>query len=234
MSRLLQVGMSTAGELHHAFGHIACTLGGVNYESRGGKGCLRGSAARGATHQLFRHAFHLVLSDAAAAEAKKYADACVGQRYVLGGVPSKNKGGDCSGFVSGIICAARGKPIKRLFSTATWLSRFDDSDIGFRKGLGGGVAVAPISAIGRPDRPFPGRELIKDESRRSDNVRWVQARLNCAVRNKHPELGGRRLGEDGLFGNDTLKAVKGFQRRHSLDDDGRVGRLTWRKLLAVH
>ena len=181
MTKLLQVGMSSAGELHHQFGHIACTLGGVNYESRGSKGCLRGSAARGATNPLFRHTFHLVLPDASAAEAKAYADSCVGQPYILGRVPTKNRGGDCSGYVSGIICAARGKPLMRLFSTATWPTRFDDADLGFVAGLGGGVAISDISAIGVPDRPFPGREFTTS-SPRSDHVKWIQSRLNCAAK----------------------------------------------------
>jgi hypothetical protein len=137
MSKLLQIGMSTAAELGTRYGHIACTLDGVNYESRGGRGCLKGSAARGATSPLFRHRFHLRLTDAQAARAKAYADSCVGQPYVLGGVPTAQRGGDCSGYVSGIVCKAKGMPLKRLFATATWLSRFDDSDMGFSKGLGG-------------------------------------------------------------------------------------------------
>jgi hypothetical protein len=138
MSTLLQIGMSTAAELGMRYGHIACTLDGVNYESRGGKrgGCKKGSAARGATNPLFRHHFHLRLTDAQAARAKAYADSCVGQPYVLGGVPTGQHGGDCSGKISGIVCKAKGMPLKRLFTTATWLSRFDDPDLGFSKGLG--------------------------------------------------------------------------------------------------
>jgi len=222
VSKLLQVGMSSAAELHHQFGHIACTLGGVNYESRGSRGCVRGSAARGATNPLFKHMFHLLLSDAAAAQAKEYADSCIGERYILGKVPSKGHGGDCSGFVSGIICAAKGKPIMRLFSTATWRTRFDDADMGFAPGLGGGVAIADISMIGRPDRPFPGREFTTS-SPRSDHVKWIQARLNCAA-------GNRALAEDGQFGPRTKNAAVVFQRGHALAPDGRVGRRTWGKL----
>jgi hypothetical protein len=136
MSMLLQVGMSTAAELGSRYGHIAFTLGEVNYESRGSKGCLKGSAARGATNPLFRHHFHLRLTDAQAAKAKAYADSCAGQPYVLGQIPTANRGGDCSGLGCGMVCAANGKPPTRLFTTATWLSRFDDPDMGFSKGLG--------------------------------------------------------------------------------------------------
>jgi hypothetical protein len=40
-----------------------------------------------------------------------------------------------------------------------------------------------------------------------------------------------RLRLDGRFGHDTEDAVKRFQRRHGLDDDGVVGPLTWSVLL---
>lgn len=233
MTRLLQVGLSTAAELHSRYGHVACTLGGVNYESRGSRGCLRGSSARGASHPLFRHTFHIVLTDAAAAAAKAYADGCVGQPYVLGQVPSKTRGGDCSGFVSGIICVAKGKPVRRLFSTGTWLARFDDGDLNFHIGLGGGRLQPPgISEIGRPDRPFPGR-VFEFGSPKSDHVRWIQSRLNFAGHNAHSVLGGARLVEDGEFGKKTRKVVIFFQQRNGLDDDGEVGRRTWGKLLKV-
>jgi hypothetical protein len=138
MSTLFQIGMSTAAELGMRYGHMACTLDGVNYESHAGKrgGCKKGSAARGATNPLFRHHFHLRLTDAQAARAKAYADSCVGQPYVLGGVPTPNRGGDCTGLPSAMHCKAMERPVKRLFTTATWLSRFDDPDLGFSKGLG--------------------------------------------------------------------------------------------------
>ena len=135
MSKLLQIGMSTAAELGSRYGHIACTLDGVNYECRGGRGCLKGSEARGAANPLFKHRFHRRLTDAQAARAKAYADRHVGQPYVLGGAPSSHHGMDCSAFVSGIVATALGLPLKRLFTTATWLSRFDDPDLRFSKGL---------------------------------------------------------------------------------------------------
>jgi Putative peptidoglycan binding domain len=236
VAKLLQIGMSTAGELGSRYGHIACTLGGVNYESRGGRGCLKGSAARGATNPLFRHHFHLKLSDDQAAKAKAYADSCVGEPYVLGGVPTSTTGGDCSGFVSGIICKAKGKPLKRLFATATWLTRFDDADMGFSKGLGGLAAAALASsnpnAIGRPDRPYPGRTFSKD-SPKSDHVKWIQARLNIVANNKHEVLGFKPLDVDGDFGDDTFKVVRVFQKHRGLQGLGQVGPKTWKLLNAV-
>jgi hypothetical protein len=136
MSKLLQIGMSTAAEIHRRYGHIACTLDGVDYESRGKAGCVKGSNARSAADPLFKHRFHLRLTDNQAARAKAYAESCVGQPYVLGAVPTPQRGGDCSGMISAIICKAKAVPVKRLFTTATWLSRFDDSDMGFSTGLG--------------------------------------------------------------------------------------------------
>jgi hypothetical protein len=112
MPLILQTGMSTAAELGDKFGYTGCTLGGVKYESRGSKGCLRGSDARGATNPLFKHHFHLGPTDAEAAKAKSYADSCVHQPYLQRRVPTA-KHGDCSGYISGITCTAKGKSLNR-------------------------------------------------------------------------------------------------------------------------
>src|SRR6478672_9067105 len=106
MAKLMVIGLMYPNESKTGIGHTACTLGGVNYESKGSVGCIRGSVARGAAHPLFRHRFHLLVSDAQALRARSYADACVGQPYVWASVPTAHHGGDCSGYVSGIICAA--------------------------------------------------------------------------------------------------------------------------------
>lgn len=239
MSKLLQIGQSTAAEIGAArFGHIACTLGGVNYESTshtvtGGSGCVRGSSARGAAHRLFKHQFFLLLTNAQAKEAQKYADGCVGQPYVLGSVPRTNHGGDCSGFVSGIICAAKGKSRQRLFSTATWQTRFDDPDLGFKKGLGGGFIPGPSPMDpGVLDRPFPGTPVGRND-KRTGHVKWIQARLNFAAKNKHAVLAGKPLDVDGDFGENTEKVVKDFQKRHGLQGLGMCGPKTWPKLNAI-
>jgi peptidoglycan hydrolase-like protein with peptidoglycan-binding domain len=233
MTKLLQIGHSTRQQIGaRRYGHIACTLGGVNYEStartkkNNGSGCVRGSSARGATDPMFRNKFFILLQDAAAKEAKEYADSCVGQPYRIARVPSKNHGGDCSGFVSGIICVAKGKPIKRLFTTAEWLKRFDDSDLKFAKGLGGGAMPGrSMTEIGVVDRPYPGFVVRKGRFD-SGHVKWVQARLNFAL---HGDLL-----VDGDFGNETEKVVKAFQSKHDLLRDGEVGKKTWRMLNNVN
>jgi peptidoglycan hydrolase-like protein with peptidoglycan-binding domain len=46
-------------ESRSGIGHVAGSLGRLNVESRGGRGVLVGSAARGATNGLFPHHFHV-------------------------------------------------------------------------------------------------------------------------------------------------------------------------------
>jgi hypothetical protein len=220
MTMLLQIGIAYPHELSGGIGHVACTLGGVNYESRGSRGCLKGSAARGATSPLFRHHFHREVTEAQAKTAKRYADGCVGEPYVWDRVPTSTHGGDCSGYVSGIICAALGKDIHRLFSTGTWTEV--RAGLGFATGLGGGVAHGAATA-GVADRPYPGYE-IRAGSRHPGHIKWIQARVNFA-RHNHP-----KLDVDGEFGPLTRAGVKAFQSSHHLERDGKVGHLTWAAL----
>ncbi len=224
MTKLLQIGQSTAGELHDRFGHIACTLGGVNYESRGSKGVLRGSAARGANNPLFKMQFFLLLPDAEAAQAKKFADSCVGKRYILGGVPAADHGTDCSGLVSGIFCAAKDRRLERLFCTATW--RDVRKHLGFSEGLGNGGIPGRRAGIGILDRPYPGA-IFQVGSKLSDHVRFIQVRLNFAGSARPPLQG------TGQFGARTKAAVEAFQHKHRLFVDGQVGRDTWAALNRV-
>jgi hypothetical protein len=239
MSKLFQIGMSTAAELGDVFGHIASTVGGVNYECRGGAGCLRGSAARGAASPLFRHHYHRVLSEAEAARVKTYADGCVGEPYVLGQVPSHTRGGDCTGLQSGMVSEAHGVSPHRLFATSTWMTRFDDPDVGFQKGLGQPLKELPPSdpnVIGMMDRPYPGMPFNKTSPKTgpmSNHVRWIQARLNIAGKNHHSALNGKALDVDGDFGDDTFKIVVVFQQHRGLQGIGQVGPKTWALLNAV-
>jgi peptidoglycan hydrolase-like protein with peptidoglycan-binding domain len=227
MPFLFQIGHATASDLGHDFGHIACTLAGVNYESRGSKGVLKGMPARGARNSLFVNHFHLVFDDEQARRALRYANACAGQKYVLGQVPTRHQGGDCSGFMSGIVRAARGHPLKRIFTTATFLDRAED--LGFTHGPGGGAIVGGhISEFGRESRPFPGHILRRGDPK-NGNLRWVQARLNFArsrgtVDFPHP------LTENGVFDVTTENAVKAFQGENVRSVTGEVGRVTWRRL----
>lgn len=77
----------------------------------------------------------------------------------------------------------------------------------------------------KPNQPsYPGYYIIIWQQ--SEDVRKVQERLielgyNCGKR-----------GADSIFGNDTLKAVKKFQKANGLKDDGIVGEKTWNKLFS--
>jgi hypothetical protein len=224
MTKLLQIGIIFPHETSSGIGHVACTLGGVNYESRGGRGCVKGSAARGATHPLFRHHYHRVLSDPQAAAAKAWSDKAVGLPYKWGLVPKAapppKTGGDCSGYISGLISAAEGKPIVRRFSTGTWRREF--RRLGFGEGLGGAG----------DDRPYPGTP-IGPGSRKRNHVRWIQARLNHDAGHRHPVLNGAGLQVDGDYGPKTEQVVRAFQRVHGLRGLGMCGPRTWPLLNAI-
>lgn len=58
------VGFSTKAELGMDFGHTAGSLGGLNVESRGGKGVLVGPTARSPGMKMFKHKMHLPISAA--------------------------------------------------------------------------------------------------------------------------------------------------------------------------
>lgn len=60
---------------------------------------------------------------------------------------------------------------------------------------------------------------------RSELVRYLQTQLVAA---------GYDVGKiDGIFGTETLSAVRAFQSDHGLDPDGKVGKLTWAAIKAV-
>lgn len=75
----------------------------------------------------------------------------------------------------------------------------------------------------KPSKPsYPGYYIVKNQI--SEDVRKIQARLielgyNCGSK-----------GADSIFGRNTEKAVKAFQKANGLAPDGIVGPLTWEKL----
>jgi hypothetical protein len=217
MSKLLQLGIIYPAEMTSGIGHVAVTLGGVNYESRGDKGCLKGTAARGATNVLFKHHFYKILSNAQAEAAKQWADSCVGLPYVFGGMQNPpRQGGDCSAYVSGIIQVAAGKPAGRIFSTGTWAGKFQT--LGFLTRLG-------TDNRGPADRPNPGTPVGPGDKRIS-HVKWIQSRLNIAGT-------APKLVVDGDFGALTKRAVVAFQKKRHLAADGICGPQTWPSLNAI-
>jgi len=71
-------------------------------------------------------------------------------------------------------------------------------------------------------KKYPGSPVRRGNS--GENVLYIQRALN-AIRNNVPSI--RRLDEDGVFGSETLGAVKEFQTFYGLNADGVVGPLTW-------
>ncbi|MDM7855298.1 peptidoglycan-binding domain-containing protein [Cellulomonas alba] len=64
-----------------------------------------------------------------------------------------------------------------------------------------------------------------DPGDEGDAVVFLQGRLSWA---------GHKLALDGVFGKETTKAVKAFQKEHGLPQVGRMGPLTRAKINAVH
>ena len=60
---------------------------------------------------------------------------------------------------------------------------------------------------------------------KGEEVATMQALLNLHLKKK--------IDTDGSFGGDTLSAVKEFQRKVNLEDDGSCGKATWSRLLGV-
>ncbi|NUP05553.1 MAG: peptidoglycan-binding protein [Polyangiaceae bacterium] len=97
---------------------------------------------------------------------------------------------------------------------------------------GGSADVTPPPAQATPpsngtpalpseQHPYPGVPLKKGD--RSESVRAVQTRLRRL---------GWRIGIDAVFGPETDRVVRAFQRRRGLEDDGIVGPRTWRALFS--
>jgi CHAP domain/Putative peptidoglycan binding domain len=95
----------------------------------------------------------------------------------------------------------------------------------------GAVTTRP-TAPGVRDMRYPGHPIGRG-SRESATVKWIQARLNFAAKNKHRVLGGRHLIVDGVFGEQTQKVLKDFQRRRGLKGLGQAGPKTWPLLNAI-
>jgi len=101
----------------------------------------------------------------------------------------------------------------RGFSPFAILTNYYGNNIGI-------VEDAPVAGI---SESYPGRVLRLGSA--GDDVRTVQVRLNRISRN-FPSI-PKIPHADGIFGTETDRAVRAFQRIFDLQADGIVGRATW-------
>lgn len=87
---------------------------------------------------------------------------------------------------------------------------------------GEGTAVSNTS---NPGSPYPIPTGILRSGSRGDSVKWVQKFANDVM--------GAGISVDGIYGSQTVNAVKNFQRQNGLSADGIVGTQTVAKMLAV-
>lgn len=104
---------------------------------------------------------------------------------------------------NGLVIHCSGTVKKQQLSAYPW------THYGVLKGLGGDVPV-----------PTPTHRTLR-KGDKGDDVVYLQTKLI--------QLGYSlpRYGADGSFGNETLEAVKNFQRVNGLEADGVVGTRTW-------
>lgn len=88
------------------------------------------------------------------------------------------------------------------------------------------VSNAPIRGI---LRSYPGEALRRGD--RGTDVEQVQVSLNRIARS-YPAI--PRVTPDGVFGEETERAVQRFQQIFDLDPDGVVGNATWYALVRIY
>lgn len=81
----------------------------------------------------------------------------------------------------------------------------------------------PSADTSNPGAPYPIPDGILGTGSAGDAVKWVQVCLN--------ELMDAGISVDGIYGNQTVSAVKAFQKKYGLTPDGIVGTKTCNKML---
>lgn len=105
-----------------------------------------------------------------------------------------------------------------IMNTATWEKLFPVQPPANLPVINPPTATNPPTADTNPNFP------ILREGMRGEAVKLLQERLRA--------LGFLQAPADGVFGTQTLEAVKAAQARFSLQQDGIVGSATWRALLS--
>ncbi|MCL2056972.1 MAG: peptidoglycan-binding protein [Oscillospiraceae bacterium] len=106
----------------------------------------------------------------------------------------------------------------------TWAKLYD-----VYRGIQGNVPVPPDQTVPPhppgASPPFPGVLRVGSTG---ENVRLMQQYLNT-IRNTYPSI--PRIAVDGVFGEETRRAVTAFQQTFSLLVDGVIGPITWAKII---
>ena len=79
--------------------------------------------------------------------------------------------------------------------------------------------------VSNPGSPYPVPTGILRSGSRGDSVRWIQKFAN--------DIMGAGISVDGIYGNQTIYAVKVFQQQNGLTVDGIAGSQTISKMLSV-
>ena len=95
---------------------------------------------------------------------------------------------------------------------------------------GDNIRLVTTDNIQDVQESYPGTPLRVGST--GDAVRTIQRQLNRIVKN-YPGLGSIP-NVDGVFGTDTERTVKNFQKQFSLTADGVVGRATWYKISYIY
>ena len=77
---------------------------------------------------------------------------------------------------------------------------------------------------------YPGTALRLGAA--GEDVRTIQRQLNRIARN-YPAI-GPQLELDGIYGTETERAVRNFQRIFNLTEDGIVGKATWYRIKSIY
>lgn len=85
--------------------------------------------------------------------------------------------------------------------------------------------VIPSADTSNPGSPYPIPDGILGSGCKGDSVKWIQSCLN--------ELQNAGITVDGIYGSQTVSAVKIFQKENGLTADGVVGANTTNKMLEL-
>lgn len=85
--------------------------------------------------------------------------------------------------------------------------------------------VIPSADTSNPGHPYPIPTGILGSGSTGDSVKWIQTCLN--------ELQNAGITVDGIYGSQTISAVKSFQKKNGLTADGVVGANTTNKMLEL-